>query len=90
LLSLHALFSHQLRPLKSRAFVLVQDVSLGLLIGNTQADATLANYSYVLGGNALLQALRDLIEGFPVDIMLEGNATETSATQSAGQKKIGG
>lgn len=36
-------------------------VGLGLLAGNTRADPANSVYSYVLGGNALLQAIRDLI-----------------------------
>ncbi|NJK27672.1 MAG: hypothetical protein HC925_02815 [Coleofasciculaceae cyanobacterium SM2_3_26] len=36
-------------------------IGLGLIASNTQADSSLSVYSYLLGGNALLQAIRDLI-----------------------------
>jgi len=36
-------------------------IGLGLLAGNTQSQQSTAPYSYILGGNALLQAIRDLI-----------------------------
>jgi hypothetical protein len=36
-------------------------IGLGLMAGNSQSAATIATYSYILGGNALLQAVRDLI-----------------------------
>ena len=34
---------------------------LGLLAGNTLVDSNLAGASYILGGNALMQAVRDLV-----------------------------
>ncbi|WP_421656464.1 hypothetical protein [Leptothermofonsia sp. ETS-13] len=36
-------------------------IGLGLIAGNTQLSTSFSIYSYLLGGNALLQAIRDLI-----------------------------
>lgn len=36
-------------------------IGIGLVAGNTQMDSTLANSSYILGGNALLTALQNFV-----------------------------
>jgi hypothetical protein len=41
--------------------VMMTAVGIGLIASNTPYDAVPAVYSYMLGGNALLQAMRDLI-----------------------------
>ncbi len=48
-------------------------IGVGLVAGNTQMDSTVANSSYILGGNALLTALQnfvgrieDVVDGKPV------------------------
>jgi hypothetical protein len=49
-------------------------IGMGLVVGNTQMDSTVANSSYILGGNALLTALQnfvgrieEVIDGKPLD-----------------------
>lgn len=41
--------------------ILFTVAGLGLLAGNTLMDSDLAGASYILGGNALMQAVRDLV-----------------------------
>ena len=36
-------------------------IGTGLVAGNTQLDSDIANWSYILGGNALLSALQNLV-----------------------------
>ncbi|NER82920.1 MAG: hypothetical protein F6K42_25865 [Leptolyngbya sp. SIO1D8] len=36
-------------------------IGLGLLAGNSQLDASAADYSYILGGNALILAMQNLV-----------------------------
>lgn len=36
-------------------------IGIGLVAGNTQMDSTIANSSYILGGNALLAALQNFV-----------------------------
>lgn len=36
-------------------------IGIGLVAGNTQVDSTVANSSYILGGNALLTALQNFV-----------------------------
>lgn len=36
-------------------------IGIGLVAGNTQMDSTIANSSYILGGNALLTALQNFV-----------------------------
>lgn len=43
------------------AAVSLTAVGIGLILSNTPYDTIPAAYSYILGGNALIQALRDLI-----------------------------
>ena len=48
-------------------------IGIGLVAGNTQMDSTVANSSYILGGNALLTALQnfvgriEVVDGKPPD-----------------------
>lgn len=42
-------------------------LGIGLLAGNTQLDSFVANSSYILGGNALMQAMHNLIGRLPGD-----------------------
>lgn len=36
-------------------------IGIGLLVGNTQLDSAVANASYILGGNALISALKNIV-----------------------------
>lgn len=41
--------------------ILQTAIGIGLVAGNTQMDSTVANSSYILGGNALLTALQNFV-----------------------------
>jgi hypothetical protein len=41
--------------------VIFTAIGIGLLVANTQGDVASSAYSYILGGNALFKAIRDLV-----------------------------
>ena len=46
-------------------------IGIGLVAGNTQMDSTIANSSYILGGNALMTALQNFVGQLEVESQSE-------------------